>query len=101
MLRRSDMPAMRTRFPFRITARILRFFACGDRCVVVRPIAPRAGIEAAIRDAGQLHREEVVRGVHSRAAIHDRSVLSTEAGEPGAQGSGRFETTVGSEVLAE
>src|ERR1700694_5163638 len=118
MLRRSDMPAIRIFLPERITPKILEhrgsyevreasdfggclagFPAGGDRCVAVRPVAPGAGVEAAAVQAGDLHRQEVVRRVDTGAAVEDRAVVSSQPRKPGTQLGGRFEPTVGSQVL--
>src|ERR1700682_158565 len=107
MLRRSDMPAIRIFLPFRITPKILEhsgvalagFFACGDRSVPVRPVAPRARVEAAATQPGDLHRQQVVRRGDTGAAVEDRAVLSSKLGNPLAQLSGRLEAPVGAEVL--
>src|SRR6202163_2668553 len=75
------------------------FRAGGDRRVVVRPVAPRAGVKASIWPSGQLHGQEVVAGVSPGASVHHGALLGPEAGEAVAQLLTRFEAPVGAEVL--
>src|SRR5579864_6688786 len=79
MLRRSDMPAIRTRFPLRITVVTLRFPAGRHREVAARPVAPGTFVKPCARKSCDLHRQHVMGRVDTRAAVEDGSV-------PGAEG---------------
>src|SRR6266851_1643237 len=78
---------------------LLRFFAGGDRRFVMRPVAPRPGVQAAVRHLRHLHREQVVARVDSRTAVDNGALAGAEPGEAITQVAGRFETAVGTEVL--
>src|SRR5579864_508792 len=78
MLLRSDMPAIKTRFPLRITVVTLRFLAGRHGEVAARPVAPRSFVKPCAWDTGNLHRQHVMGRIDARAAVEDGSVACAE-----------------------
>src|ERR1700758_1439191 len=86
MLRRSDIPAMRIRFPSRIMGEILEarplgLGACRNGKLAVRPVAPRSRVQSRVRQSRQLHREQLLRRVDAGAAIEDGAVAHAHLAE--------------------
>src|SRR5579872_6774398 len=93
MLRRSDMPAIKTRFPLRITFDTLRFLAGRHGKVAARPVAPRSFVKPCAWKPRDLHRQHVMGRVDARAAVEDGSVAGAEGRVLRPELGGRLEAT--------
>src|SRR5579864_4158767 len=78
MLLRSDMPAIKTRFPLRITVDTLKFLAGRHGKVAARPVAPRSFVKPCAWESRDLHSQHVMGRVDARAAVEDGSVTGAE-----------------------
>src|SRR5438874_13389312 len=100
MLRRSDMPAIKMRLPWRIIASItLRFRAGRHGSVAARPVAPGSRVQKGIGQTRNLHGQDVVRRVHAGAAVEDGALGCAQLLIAAPERVRCFETTARVEVL--